>query len=65
MTAQAFMASTGLVLRQSVARRGSCRGGVQALRAEREDGATTEQVKEAYKTYEMLMANKNFGKGYW
>ena len=35
------------------------------LRAEREDGASEAQVKEAYKTYEMLMKNNNFGKGYW
>ena len=36
-----------------------------SLRAEREDGASPEQVKKAYETYNMLMENKNFGKGYW
>ena len=34
-------------------------------RAEREDGASPDQVKKAYETYNMLMENKNFGKGYW
>ena len=52
-------------LRDGAVRRASCRGGVQALRAEREDGATEAQVTEAYKTYNMLMKNNNFGKGYW
>jgi hypothetical protein len=53
---QAFMAPATLALRDGAVRRASCRGGVQALRAEREDGATEEQIKEAYKTYNMLMA---------
>lgn len=53
---QAFVAPATLALRDGAVRRASCRGGVQALRAEREDGATEEQIKEAYKTYNMLMA---------
>lgn len=51
------MAPATLALRDGAVRRASCRGGVQALRAEREDGATEEQIKGAYKTYEMLMAD--------
>ena len=53
---QAFVAPATLALRVGAVRRACCRGGVQALRAEREDGATEEQIKEAYKTYNMLMA---------
>jgi len=63
---QAFSSLAAPALRQGAARRTSCRGGVQALRAEdREDGASEAQIKDAYKTYDMLMGNKNFGKGYW
>jgi hypothetical protein len=64
--AQAFVSSpAGLGLRQGTAQ-ASCRSrGALALRAEREDGASEQQIKEAYKTYEMLMSSNNFGKGYW
>jgi len=62
---QAFVTPAAPALRDGAVRRASCRGGVQALRAEREDGATEAQVTEAYKTYNMLMKNNNFGKGYW
>ena len=63
--AQAFSAPGALGLREGAVRRSSCRGGALSLRAEREDGASPDQVKKAYETYNMLMENKNFGKGYW
>lgn len=63
--AQAFVSPAALGLREGTVRRSSCRGGARALRAGREDGASEEQVREAYKTYEMLMKNNNFGRGYW
>jgi hypothetical protein len=61
---QAFSTCPGLVSQASV-RRMSCKAGVLSLRAEREDGASEAQVKKAYETYNMLMGNNNFGKGYW
>lgn len=35
------------------------------MQSNRKDGATEEQIREAYATYEELMRTKNYGKGYW
>jgi len=35
------------------------------LRAERDDGASEQDIKDAYATYDRLMSNMNDGKGYW
>ena len=44
--------------------RPSCRRLV-TMQSNRKDGATEEQIKNAYATYEELMRTKNYGKGYW
>ena len=35
------------------------------MQSNRRDGATEEQIKKAYATYEELMRTNNYGKGYW
>jgi hypothetical protein len=46
------------------ASRHSCRQ-LLTMQSNRKDGATEEQIKNAYGTYEELMSTKNYGKGYW
>ena len=39
--------------------------GTVYMQSNRKDGATEEQIKNAYATYEELMRTSNDGKGYW
>jgi hypothetical protein len=68
-TSDCFMPSGGINIFQhsemkSSATRRFCRR-LSIKASERNDGATDEQVKQAYTTYEELMRTNNFGKGYW